>query len=108
MKRALLSAALVFLAASPCSADLLFDNSSRADFTSSRSAGTSPLAAITVSTSTTIDQIGAMVDLSLDGNMKFLIFNLNTRALLFSTGSSAYVDDGLTFKVSPVFYQFYS
>lgn len=100
------AAALLSAAASPCSASLLFDNVSRADFTSVRGAGNSPLAAITVSAATNIDQIGARVDLGADGNLKFLIFNLDTTALLFSTGSTAYTDDGLTFKVSPVFSSF--
>jgi hypothetical protein len=107
MRRIWLTAALLLVATSHGRAgQLLFDNSSRADFTSSRGAESSPLAAITVSTSTSIDQIGAMVDLNSNGDLKFLIFNLDTHQLLFSTGSTAFVDNGLTFKVSSVFADF--
>ena len=91
------------IGATNCSADLIFDNSVRQDFTSNRSAGSSPLAAITVVAATDINQIGAMVDLNSGGNMKFVIFDLNTSSLLFATASGAYSDDGLSFKLSPVF-----
>jgi hypothetical protein len=101
------AAALLSAAAFSSSADtLLFDDSARANFTSSRVAADSPLAAITVSSLTSISQIGAQVDLSANGNMKFLIFNLNTGTLLFSTASAPYVDTGLDFKVSSSFSPF--
>jgi PEP-CTERM motif len=87
-------------------ATIIFDNSARQDFTSNRSAEGSPLAAITVAAPTQINQIGAMVDLSGNGNLKFLIFNLGTSALLFESVPIAFVDDGLTFKLSPVFADF--
>src|SRR5262245_32125766 len=74
-------------------ATIIFDNSSRGDFQSGRAAAFSPLAAITVSGATDISQIGVMVDLNSNGNLKFVIFNLDTLALLFSTGSQAFVDD---------------
>lgn len=106
LRALLIASALVFVAADPSQAGLLFDDASRADFTSTRSAGDSPLAAITVSAPTAINQIGALVDLNADGNLKFLIFDLNSHALLFSTGSTAYLDDGLHYKVSPVFSDF--
>jgi hypothetical protein len=67
-------------------AAIIFDNSSRGDFLSNRVAGNSPVAAITVSTPTSINQIGAMLDPSSNGNLKFLIFNLETSALLFQSG----------------------
>ena len=85
---------------------IIFDNISRVDFQSIRAAQNSPLAAITVSVATDIDQIGVHNDLAADGNLKFLIFDLNTNALLFSTGSQAFVDNGLTFKLSNAFAAF--
>jgi hypothetical protein len=103
--RLLVALALTSIAGS-ASAALLFDNVSRADFTSQRVAGSSPLAAITVAGSTTINQIGARVDLSGNGNLKFVIFDLGSDALLFSTGSEAFADDGLTYKVSSIFSDF--
>ena len=90
----------------PANAALIFDNSSRGDFQSGRGPEFSPLAAITVSTNVDISQIGAMVDLNSDGNMRFLIFNLDTNALLLATPSAPYTDTGLAFQVSPVFSTF--
>jgi hypothetical protein len=87
-------------------AAIIFDNSVREDFTSVRGAGNSPLASITVSAPTQIDQIGAFVDLSANGNLEFLIFDLVTSALLFNSGPVAFVDNGLGFKLSPVFANF--
>jgi len=107
MLRAILIAlAFVLVVAGPSQAALLFDDVSRADFTSGRVAEFSPLAAITVSAPTSINQIGALVDLNAPGHLKFLVFDLNSNALLFSTGSTAYADDGLTYKLSPVFPDF--
>jgi len=85
---------------------IIFDNVSRVDFQTIRPAQNSPLAAITVSVATNIDQIGVHNDLEANGNLKFLIFDLNTQALLFSTGSQAFVDNGLTFKLSNPFAAF--
>src|SRR5215831_17907174 len=106
LRAILIASALVFVVAGPSQAALLFDDVSRADFTSTRPAENSPLAAITVSAPVAINQIGALVDLNSAGNLRFLIFDLNSHALLFSTGSTAYADDGLTYKVSPVFLDF--
>jgi len=83
-----------------------FNDVSRFDFQSSRGAGNSPLAAITVSAPTTIDEIGVYNDLSANGNLEFLIFNLNTNALLFQSATQAFVDDGLSFKLSNPFAPF--
>ena len=87
-------------------AALIFDNSSRGNFQSIRVAESSPLAAITVSTNVDIGQIGAMVNLASNGNMRFLIFNLDTLALLLSTPSAPYADTGLAFHLSPIFSAF--
>jgi PEP-CTERM motif len=94
------------LVAQAAAAPIIFDNSSREDFQSSRIPEFSPLADITVSAATDITQIGVLVDLNSNGNLKFLIFNLDTHALLFSTGPEAFVDNGLTFKLSDPFADF--
>jgi len=90
----------------PCEAGIILDDSSRMDFQSVRGVGNSPLAAITVSAPTSINQIGAMVDLDSDGDLKFLIFDLDSSSLLLATGPQAFVDDGLTFKLSSAFSPF--
>jgi len=87
-------------------ATLLFDDASRGNFQSSRGAGDSPIAAITVSSDTVIGQIGALVDLTSAGNMKFVIFDLTTNNLLFSTGSQLFADNGLAYKLSSAFAPF--
>jgi hypothetical protein len=95
-----------FAFAFPAYAGIVFDNSSRMDFQSIRNAEDSPLAIITVSAPTLIDQIGAMVDLSTDGNLEFLIFDFPTSTLLFNSGPVAFADTGLNFHLSPVFASF--
>lgn len=97
------AAMLVGATATGADASIIFDNASRGDFLSSRGAGDSPLAAITVSVATGIDQIGVMNDLDTNGNIKFLIFDLTSTSLLFSTGAQAFVDNGLSYKLSTVF-----
>ena len=103
LRATLIASVLVLITAGPSGAALLFDDVARADFESGRGAEFSPLAAITVSAPIAINQIGARVDLNSDGHLRFLIFDLNSQALLFSTASGAYIDDGLTYKLSPVF-----
>jgi hypothetical protein len=103
---ALILLALCFLSTKAAHADaLLFDNGP-GNFTSSRVAGNSPLARITVSVPTTITQIGVLTDLGTNGNIKFLIFNATTNALLFQSGPQAFADDGLAYKVSTSFAPF--
>jgi hypothetical protein len=98
------SAALALCASAlPAQAAIIFNNVARQDFTTNRGIGDSPLAIINVSAATTINQIGAYVDLASAGNLKFLIYNATTNALLFSTGPVAFADDGLAFKLSPIF-----
>jgi hypothetical protein len=107
LRLALIVMAVVLVAFSEASADLLFDDVSRANFNPFRDLTQgSPLAAMTVSVPTSINQISARMDLSSSGNLKFLIFDLNSHTLLFGTGPIAYVDNGLTFKMSPVFSDF--
>jgi hypothetical protein len=111
MKRALPIAtiaviAIVGTAAAVQASPIIFDNVSRTDFQSGRGAGNSPIAAITVSSSIDIDQIGVHNDLDANGSLKFVIFNLDTNALLFATPAQAFVDNGLTYKLSNPFASF--
>ena len=108
LRLALIVIAVVLAVFSPASAAPLFDDFSLANFNPHKDLTQgSPLAAITVSAPISINQIGARVDLDSSGNLKFVIFDLTSRGLLFATGPTAYTDDNaLTFKVSPVFADF--
>jgi hypothetical protein len=53
-----------------------------------------------------IDQIGVMADLNGAANLKFLIFNLLSSTLLFSTGPQSFADTGMDFKLSNSFAPF--
>ena len=99
-------AAILFAWSTQSQAGIIFDNSSRGDFQSNRGAGNSPIAAITVSAATSINQIGAMLDPSSNGNLKFVIFDLGTSTLLFQAGPQAFVDTGLGFYLSAPFASF--
>ena len=98
--------ALVAIEGRAQASPIIFNDLPRQDFLSGRAAENSPLADITVSAATNIDQIGVYNDLNSDGNLKFLIFDLDSHALLFQTGSQAFVDDGLSFKLSNAFAPF--
>lgn len=102
-RRLLVTLAVSLLAAPRADAQVLFDNLARRDFGSSRGIGDSPIAQITVSSATDINQIGAHWDPSGSGNIKFLIFNLGTSSLLFSTASAGFTDVGLGFYQSAFF-----
>src|SRR5262249_1346533 len=112
LRLALIVMIVVLAASSPASAALLFDdvsltNPSPLAHPHRTLDQGSPLAAITVSVPTSINQIGAHVDLAGSGNLKFVIFDLTSRVLLFITGPTAFTDDNaLTFKTSPVFADF--
>jgi hypothetical protein len=99
-------AAILFAWSTQSQAGIIFDNSSRGDFQSNRGAADSPIAAITVSAATSINQIGAMLDPSSNGDLKFVIFDLGNSTLLFQTGSQAFVDTGLGFYLSAAFASF--
>lgn len=94
------------IAGSAQASTIVFNDVSRFDFQSGRGPEFSPLAAITVSAATTIDEIGVYNDLNSNGNLEFLIFNLDTATLLFKSASQAFVDDGLSFKLSNPFAPF--
>jgi len=85
---------------------IIFNDISRFDFSSSRGAGDSPIAAISVASATSNNKIGVYNDLNANGNLKFLIFNLDTTALLFQSAPQAFVDNGLSFKLSNSFAPF--
>ncbi len=105
MRKALLKfcGVLALSIAAQAHATIVFDNSSRQDFQSSRSAGDSPLASITVSSTQFLNQIGAQLNPNSNGNLKFVVFNLDTQALLFSTAPVAFTDVGSAFYLSPIF-----
>ena len=102
---AALFTALALTATTQANAVIVFDNISRQDFTSSRGAGDSPLAAITVSATQQLNQIGVYMDPTGNANLKFLVFNLGTGALLFSTNAS-FNDVGLGYYTSTAFTPF--
>ncbi|MFO0846341.1 MAG: hypothetical protein U0797_28855 [Gemmataceae bacterium] len=52
----------------------------------------------TVANSVNFTNIGVEIDLEANGNLNYFIFNSTTGALLFQTGSKAFVDDGMNFK----------
>lgn len=107
MRRSALSllsvVALSLAIGSAAQAQIVFDNVSRMDFQSIRAAGSSPLAAITVSSVQQLNQIGVQMDPNTDGNLKFLLFDLGTSTLLFSTASIPFLDTGSQFYLSPIF-----
>jgi hypothetical protein len=102
-RRFVLALALSVFAASSADAQVLFDNLARRDFGSNRGIGDSPLAQITVSSATQINQIGAHWDPTGNGNIKFLIFNLGTSSLLFSSASAGFTDVGSGYYQSSLF-----
>jgi hypothetical protein len=86
-------------------AALVFGDSS-SDGVSSRGSGDSPLSSLTVSQNTSIDQIGVLVDLNSDGNLKFLIDDASSNTFSLITPAKAFTDDGDTFKLSDTFSAF--
>jgi hypothetical protein len=96
--------ALASLTAAPSQAQLLIDSfDDDILFASNRGAGSSPLARVTVSGPTTINQIGVRVDLETTGNIRFVIFNDNTNTLVFASAPQGFADDGISYKVSAAF-----
>jgi hypothetical protein len=57
----------------------------------------------TVSSATTLTNIGVELDLTTNGRLNYFIFDSTNGNLLFQTGSQSFVDDGMTFKVSSGF-----
>lgn len=107
LKFSSLAAAVAAMAlALPASASIVFDNGALATGASNRTAGSSPLAMITVASTQTIDQIGVKFNPNANGNLKFVIFDTGTGNLLFSTGAEAFVDTGDQFYLSSVFSSF--
>jgi hypothetical protein len=103
----ILAGALLGAVSSPSQAGpIIFDNSSTMNFSSPRGPGGNPLAAITVAAPTLIGQIGVMTDLNSAGDVRFVIFDLDTTALMFATAAQSFADDGMTFKLSNPFAPF--
>jgi hypothetical protein len=81
---------------------LILDNQSRMRFSSAESAGIGPATRVTVSSATTIDQIGALLDLNSSGQLRFFLFN-HSGATLFLSDAKNVTDDGMSYKESDVF-----
>lgn len=103
---AALFTAVALTAVTQANADTAFDNVSVYNFLSSRSAGSSPLAAITVGSTQQLNQISAYLDPASSGDLKFLVFDLGTRDLLFSTAAASFTDVGLGYYSSATFTPF--
>lgn len=101
IKSALAALAVVLSAALPgaAQADLLFV-SDAATGASNRSANSGILTRFEVAGPVHLTSIAVELDLATDGNMKFVIFNSVTGALLFDSGPKAFVDNGMGFKES--------
>jgi hypothetical protein len=94
-----LAAGLLAGFATPASAALLFE-SSAATASSPRGAGSSILTRFEVSAAAQLTNIAVEMDLARAGNLNFVIFNSSSGALLFQSGSQAFADDGMAFKLS--------
>ena len=58
---------------------------------------------MSVSQNTSINQIGVLVDLNSDGDLKFLIDDATSNTFLLITPAKAFTDDGNDFKLSDTF-----
>lgn len=98
---ALIAAAAV---AAPARADLLIDSFDDDNLVASlRSAGSAPLALVTVSAPVHLDAIGARVDLDAPGAIRFLVFDVTNDALIFASAPKSFADDGIGYKTSDRF-----
>lgn len=102
MKKIIIStaASMAVLSASPAMATTIFHYDDANRITSNRAAGGGPSGRLTVDTATTISRIGFLNDLSSDGKMKFFIFDAVTGANLFTSATTAFIDDGESYKWS--------
>lgn len=91
------------LAALPAQADPLLFQTDAPNGTSFSRNSNGIATRFTVDSPTTITQIGVDLDLSANGNLNFFIFDSVSGALLFETGSQAFTDDGMAFKLSSAF-----
>jgi hypothetical protein len=90
------------LCACTAQAALVFGDSSTGGF-GTRGPGDSPISTLTVSQNTSINQIGVLVDLNSDGDLKFVINDASSNSFVLITPAKAFTDDGDTFKVSDAF-----
>ena len=98
-----LAAGIMACAGSAANAVVVFDNIDLTGQASTRIAASSPGALVSVAANITINQIAVRNDLNSNGNLKFLIFDHATHALLFNSGSTAFVDNGMSLKTSNPF-----
>ncbi len=95
-------AAASMLFASTAGAALVFE-SDAANGLSTRGDESGILTRAEVSNTVHLTNFAVQMDLFTDGNVKFVIFNSLTGALLFDSGAKAFTDDGDTFKLSDTF-----
>jgi len=96
---AVFASTFVLLSSSSAFAAIIFEPSPATGI-STRGAGSSIMTRFEVTADTAINGIGIETDLESDGNMNFVIFNSLTGALLYQSGSTAFIDDGYNFNVS--------
>lgn len=72
-------------------------------FRTFRSAGSAPVGRLTVGSSQTISGFGVDVDLDRNSDLKFLIFNSETGAILYQSAAKAFTDTGAGYKYSDPF-----
>jgi hypothetical protein len=98
--------ALIFLGmgmfSSASQAGLIFSSDS-ATGSSSRAANSGILTRFEVDSDFTLTQIAVELDLSGNGNLNFVIFDSLSGSLLFQSGATAFIDDGMAFKFSDLF-----
>lgn len=90
------------LASLPAQAQLLFQTDAQTNTAAGRNQY-GIATRFTADAATTLTQIGVELDLAGNGNLNFFIFDSVTGSLLFETGSLAFTDDGMAFKLSSSF-----
>lgn len=101
--RLLAAAFAAALAAAPAAhATVLFETAAPREF-ETRNANENFTTVLSVSLPVTITNIAQENDLTGNGSMRFFIFNASNGAALYLSAAEAFVDDGLTFKVSDPF-----
>jgi hypothetical protein len=92
----------VMLFATTAGATLVFE-SDAATGASFRSPESGILTRVEVGNTVHLTNFAVQMDLATAGNVKFVIFNSLTGALLFDSGAKGFADDGNTFKLSDAF-----
>ena len=99
----LLSVLVLFGVLAPSYSQILIDTFTPPGSASTRVAASSPGSYLSFANNVTIGTIGVKVDLNSAGNLRFLIFDHSTAALLYASAPKAFSDDGDTWKTSDPF-----